>query len=425
VTGTGQQKARSSDTASFRLTDSISLGVLAETFHRDLLDEVLSETGRHEERLRRLPAHVMMRYCMAMCLFSDDSYEEVMRKLVGNLKDLRSWEDNWDIPSASALTQARQRLGYEPVQLLFDKVAAPVAGRGTKGAWLGSRRLMAIDGFSFDVPDTPANAEEFGRSKSGNRDSAFPKVLGVGLGECGTHAIVGAEFGPYNTAEVKLASRLLKYLEPGMLVMADRGFYGFQLWRDAAATGADLLWRCSSAVELPVIEPLDDGSYRSLLLHPRSERPRRDKLIAQARAGATLSEDSVIPVRVIEYEITDRRGGTAELICLITTILDHRDCPAVELAAAYHERWEFETTLDELKTHQRGSGRILRSQSPKMVLQEVWAFLLVHYAIRKLMCRAADEADVDVDRISFIRTLRLVRRHVTGQADFSPSHEKA
>lgn len=151
----------------------------------------------------------MVRFCIAMCLFFDDDYEETMRKLVGSLKSMDSWRDNWTIPSTSAITQARQRLGVEPLRELFERAAVPVAGRGTRGAWLGSRRMMAIDGFMLDVPDTKENAEEFGRRTNGTKSSAFPQVLAVALGECGSHAIVGAAFGPCNGDERNLAEQLL------------------------------------------------------------------------------------------------------------------------------------------------------------------------------------------------------------------------
>jgi hypothetical protein len=179
----GQIKESGNDATAVRLTDRISLGVLAEAFPRDVIEDVLSETGRREQRSRLLPAHVMMRFCQAMCLFFDDDYEEVMRKLVGSLKSMSSWRDNWTVPSTSAIAQARQRLGADPLRVLFEKAAVPVARRGTKGAWLGSRRLMAIDGFKVDVPDTADNVAEFGRNSNGKKASAFPQVLAVVLGE--------------------------------------------------------------------------------------------------------------------------------------------------------------------------------------------------------------------------------------------------
>jgi Insertion element 4 transposase N-terminal/Transposase DDE domain len=364
----------------------------------------------------------MMRFCVAMCLFYDDDYEEVMRKLVGSLQEMGSWRDAWTVPTTSAITQARQRLTDEPLQEVFNRIATPVAGRATTGAWCGSRRLMAIDGFMLDVPDTEANVEQFGRLDSGDKASAFPQVRVLTLDECGSHASVAASFGPCRVDERMLLTDILGAFAPDMLVIADRNFYSFQAWQHARATGADLLWRVSSTVTLPVIEALPDGSYRSVVINPKITGVRRRKLVDQIRQGDAVRADSAIPVRVVEYEIPDREGnGTGELICLITSILDPSEVTAIELAAAYHERWENETAYREKKTYLRRSGRVLRSQSPTLIRQEIWSLLLAHYAVRTLMCRAADEAGLDPDQLSFTRSLRVIRRQVTNQADFSPS----
>jgi len=404
-----------------RLTDRISIGVLARVVPRDVVDEVLAETRRAEKRARLLPARVVVYFTMAMCLFFDDDYEEVMRRLVGTLRWLGSWRAEWKVPTTGAISQARVRLGAAPLKLLFERVAVPVAGLGTKGAWLGSRRLMAVDGFYLDVADTADNEAEFGRSTNGPKSAAYPQAQVVALAECGTHAVVAAAIGGCNSDERSLAAPLLDACEPGMLLTADRNFYSFDLWHRALATGADLLWRVNSLLTLPVIKSLPDGSYLSLLIDPKIPVAKRGPLIAAARAGKTLNVATARPVRVIEYSIADsEENGPGELICLITTILDHTDTAAIELATAYHQRWEIENTFDEIKTHQRGDKRVLRSKLPELVKQEIWALLLTHYAIRTLMTEAADEADVDPDRLSFIRTLRVIRRQVTDQADFSP-----
>jgi Insertion element 4 transposase N-terminal/Transposase DDE domain len=404
-----------------RLTDRISLGVLAEAFPRDVIEDVLTETRRREQRSRLLPAHVVVRFCQAMCLFFDDDYEEVMRKLVGSLKSMSSWRDNWTVPSTSAITQARQRLGADPLRVLFEKTAVPVARRGTKGAWLGSWRLMAIDGFTVDVPDTDANAAEFGRNSNGKKASAFPQVLAVVLGECGSHAITGAALGLCNSDERVVAKQITSRVEPDMLVTADRNFYGFGLWAQFRQTGADLLWRVNANLGLPVLRWLPDGSYLSLIYSPKVRGRGRDQLLRHASEGAEIDPGEAQVVRVVEYDIPDREGsGADEIICVITSILDPAEATAKELAAAYHERWECENLIDEVKTHQRGPARVLRSKSPEMVRQEIWALLLTHYGIRHLMCNAADEIGEDPDRLSFMRSLRVIRRHITGQADFSP-----
>jgi hypothetical protein len=406
---------------SVRLTDRISLGVLAEIVPRDVVEDVLTETGRREQRTRLLPAHVMVRFCMAMCLFFGEDYEEVMRKLVGMLRSMGSWRDSWRVPSTSAITQARKRLGVEPLRVLFERTAVPVARRGTKGAWLGSRRLMAIDGFMLDVPDESQNVEEFGRKTNGSKASAFPQVLTVVLGECGSHAVIGAAFEGCNGSERALTEQLLPRVEADMLVTADRNFYSFSLWGKFREIGADLLWRMKANVELPTLTWLSDGSYLSLAINPKIRGSRRERLIQRARTGASIDASEAYRVRVVEYNIPDREGnGTNEIMCVMTSILDPAQGTAEELAAAYHERWECENLIDEIKTHQRGPAKVLRSKSPDMVRQEIWALLLTHYAIRSLMCRAADEIGEDPDRLSFMRSIRVIRRHIVGQADFSP-----
>jgi hypothetical protein len=410
-----------SGSAGRRLTDAISLGVLADVLPRDLIEEVLNETGRREQRVRLLPAHVVVRFCQAMCLFYEDDYEEVMRKLVGSLRDMHSWSDSWHVPSASAISQARRRLGPEPLRELFERVAVPLAGYGTKGAWLRSRRLVALDGFVLDVPDTAGNVEAFGRIHTGKQQGSYPQVRVVGLGECGSHAIIDAAMAGCRVGEETLAPDVLRSLEPDMLLLADRGFYSYDLWRQASETGAALLWRVSSTLTLPVAVELSDGSYLSVVFRTGLGQHHRKALIESVEAGDPVHPVQAMVVRVVEYDIPDRpRQEQRGTVRLITTILEPGDTPAIELAGAYHERWEIEGIFDELKTHQRGPGRVLRSQSPDLVEQEVWSLLLTHYAIRALMCRAADEADADPDRLSFMRSLRLVRRHVTGQADFSP-----
>ncbi|MEV6537340.1 IS4 family transposase, partial [Streptomyces sp. NPDC051639] len=392
-----------------RLMDRVGIGVLTRLVDRDLVDEVLAETGRAEKRSRLPPARVVVYYVMALCLFFSESYEEVVRLLVSGLRFLGTWRKEWTVPTSSAISQARRRLGPEPLKLLFERVALPCAQRGTQGAWLGRWRLMAIDGFVLDVPDTPANDAEFGRSGGTRNPAPFPQVKIVGLGECGTHAIVAARLAPWRTDEGTLARDLVADFESGMLVTADRGFYAYRLWEEAAATGADLLWRMPDGPHLPVVRPLKDGSYESFLLDPKVRGRRATQ---RHRGSARIEEPSGILVRVVEYEVTNR-DGKGEIFCLITTIMDPDEASSAELAAAYAERWEFESSLDEIKTHQRGRGSVLRSKSPDMIEQEIWALLLTHYAVRHLMCEAADQADIDPDRLSFIRSLRVIRRQIT------------
>ena len=403
-----------------RLTDWISLGVLASAVPRDAVDEAIAAAGRGARRSDgKLPPHVMVYFAMALALFAEEDYEEVAARLTETLASWGCWDDSWGVPTSGGITQARQRLGSEPLELLYDRVAGPVAGLLTSGAFLRDWRLMAIDGFELDVPDTPANAAAFGYASGENR-SAFPKVRVVTIGECGSHAKIAAQIGPVGgkgSSEQALARRLFPRLEEDWLLIADRGFCNWPDWQAAAATGAALLWRVKSDLRLPVLELLPDGSYASVVVRPAVHDKARSKLIAAARAGERLDPGQAARVRVIEYQIPDRDGdGTGELIALITTITDPAHASAAELALAYCQRWEEETGNDQLKTSLRGPGKVLRSKSPGMVRQEIYGYLLTHYAISALICRAATEAGIDPDRVKFLRTVRIIRRRAAGPA---------
>lgn len=398
-----------------RLSDYLSLGVISRIYRRDLVDEVIAETRSKEKRDRLLPARLVVYYVIALALFFGDAYEEVMRRMVGGLRFVSAWERHWHVPTPSALCQARQRLGEAPLRRLFERTAAPLATPATIGAWLHRWRLMAIDGVTLDVPDTPDNEAAFGRPSSRTgQGGAFPQVRVVGLGECGTHAVIAAEPGPISTGERELAHTLLADLDGEMLVIFDRGFYSYDFFTAAAQTGADLLFRVTATLKLPVLERLPDESYLSAVTPKGISTPTT---LGEAQWRAAKRQ--AIIVRVVEYQITDR--DSAEVYRLITTITDWQAALAPDLAAAYHQRWEFEIALDEIETHQIAHSRVLRSKSPEMVRQEIWGILLAHYAIRALMVEAAHDADIDPDRLSFIRSLRVIRREADGSADFPPS----
>lgn len=399
---------------SSRFTDGIGIGVLSRLFHRDLIDDVLRESGRSGRRNRLLPGRVVVYFVLALCLFFDDAYEEVLRKLVNGLKFLGSWRGEWHVPTSSALSQARARVGAAPLAALFDRVAVPIARPGTTGAWFHGWRVMAVDGVVLDVPDTAENLAAFGTSGGHAQDGPYPQVRLVGLGECGTHAIVAARFDSWAVVERTLFRRLFAAFTPDMLVLCDRGFYGYELWRDAAATGAQLLWRLKNDLKIPVLQVLPDGSYLSELV------PREMKNALRRGHRRAIPDEVRIPVRVLEYGLTNR-DGTAEVIKVMTTILEPDTASAVELAALYQQRWEFELTLDEVETHQMPASRLLRSKTPELVRQEIWALLLVHYAVRSFMREAADDVGDDVDHLSFMRAIRVIRRQVHNQAGFSPS----
>lgn len=425
----------------------MSVGVLVDAVPRDAVDEAVAACGVRERRSDgKLPAHVAAYLTLGLSLFPDDDYEEVAAKVTGSLDRFGCWNASWSVPTASAITQARKRLGRDVFGELFERTCGPVAGDtsptagraalGTaRGSFLRGWRLLAIDGFELDMPDTPANAAEFGYAGSGDNRSAFPKARVVALCECGTHAFLAAEIGPIGgkgAGEKTLAQRLYPRLRGDELLTADRGFYSWAAWDTAAATGAALLWRAPTQLALPVIRVLPDGTYLSVVMDSTIRGRRREKILSAARAGHDLAEhpDAIgsngLPVarlvRIIEYDVPDRAGnGTGELIALITTITDPADASAEELTAAYHQRWEQETGHDQLKTHLRGPGKVLRSRLPELVYQEIWAYLIVHHAISALIAKASAAADLDPDRISFAKALRLIRRTATGTADIPPS----
>src|ERR1017187_4906362 len=305
-----------------RLTDWVSLGVLAAFVPRDAVDDAVAAAGKQARRSDgKLPPHVMVYLVMALALFADDDYEEVAARLTETLTAWGCWDDSWSVPTSGGITQARQRLGYEPLKALFCEVAVPVAEELTAGAFLGPWRLMAIDGFEWDAPDTKENAAAFGFSGPGADDAG----------------------------------------RPGQALME------------------------------------------------------------AARAGKDRDEDQARCVRVAGYEVPDREGdGKGEVIALVTTITGMTAAPAPLLAEAYAQRWEHETGNAQLKTYLRGPGRVLRSKSPDMVRQEIYGYLLTHYALSALICRAATEAGIDPDRVKFKRTVRIVRRRAADPAAFPP-----
>ena len=388
-----------------RLSDLVSVGLLTRVFPPSVVDAVIEECGRTEQRSRTLTARVTTYFAIGMALNADGSYEDVFAQLTDGLSWSSGWSQSWSAPTKSAIFQARSRLGSEPVQELFRRVAHPVAVADTPGCWLAGRRIVAIDGSCLDVADTPENADHFGRpASSRGEQSAFPQARLVALAECGTHALFDAAVGPCTVSERELANDLLDRLEAGMLLLADRGFYGFQAWTRAAATGADLLWRVKSTLSPRHLETLEDGSWLARII-PTSGTQRQHR--------------TPLTVRVIDYTLDDRRDNP-EQYRLLTTILDPAEAHAQDLALAYAQRWEIENTFDELKTHQRGPRQVLRSKSPPLVQQEIWGHLCCHYAIRTLMVDAARAGPHDPDRVSFVAALRVTRRSLS-HSSFSPS----
>jgi len=395
--------------AGSRITDYISLGVIAKVFPLEKVHGVLQRTGRASVRERDLPAHVVVYYVIALALYMRSSYREVLRCLLEGVQWLLDPSSALKVAGKSGISQARSRLGAEPVKELYKAVVAPIAGRHTKGAWYCHWRLVSLDGSTLDVADTAENEAAYGRPGASRGSTAFPKIRFVGLLENGTHVLWSARMAPYATHEIKLAQEVVPALQKGMLCLADRFFPSYQLWQVAARTGADLLWRTRQNARLDVDQRLPDGSYLSRIYAATSDRRKRRQAIV---------------VRAIDYCLQDVPGAEP-VYRLLTTILDPRQAPAEELAALYHERWEIETALDELKTHLRGAQIVLRSKTPELVEQEFYGLLMAHFAIRGLMHEAALRADEDPDRLSFLHTVRVVQRRLPRWAALPPSAEKS
>src|SRR5229473_2052833 len=394
--------------AGSRITDYISLGVVAKFFPREKVDAILERAGRTSVRERDLPAHVVVYYVIALALYMRSSYREVLRCLLEGVQWLLDPSASIKVAGKSGISQARSRLGPEPVKALYEAVVAPIAQAQTKGAWYRQWRLMSLDGSTLDVADEAANEEAFGRPGASRGSSAYPQIRFVCLVENGTHVLFGSQMADYGTGEITLAKAVLASLQPGMLCLADRQFFGFELWNLARQTGADLLWRIKKNMRLGCEKRLPDGSYLSQI-YPSEQDWRR--------------KTNGVQVRVIDYCL-DGVADAEPIYRLVTTILDHAKAPAAQLAALYHERWEIETALDELKTHLRGAKIVLRSKTPDLVRQEFYGLMMAHFAIRSLMHEAALKADEDPDRLSFVHAVHVVQRRMARYVAISPSAEE-
>lgn len=390
-----------------RITDYISLGVITKTFPMTTVRSVLAAHEKASVRQRDLPAHVVVYYVIGLALYMQASYREVLRCMLEGLQWLLDPSAAIKVAGKSGISQARTRLGWEALRHLHDDVVRPIAVRATQGAWYRQWHLVSLDGSTLDVADEQANEAAFGRPGSSRGGSAYPQIRFVALVENGTHVLFGGQMAGYGTGEVTLAKAVLAGLQKGMLCLADRQFFGFALWRLACGTGGDLLWRIKRNLRLACDKRLPDGSYLSRI-YP-SERDWRH-------------QTNGVVVRVVDYRL-EGVVDAEPIYRLVTTLLDHEAAPAQELAALYHERWEIETALDELKTHLRGAKIVLRSKTPDLVRQEFYGLMMAHFAIRSLMHEAALKADVDPDRLSFLHAVRIVRRKLSSFSAIPPSAE--
>lgn len=398
---------------------ALRLGVLTREISPELVDAVVEQTGRCEQRRRLLPAATVVYFVLGLCLFSGagsmvpPGYRSVMRWLSNGLRHLNGGQ----LATSSALTKARQRLGAQPLQLLFTRLRGPLGSPDTAGVFAFGLLLVAWDGTGLDLADTPQNEEAFGRLQGGS-----PQIRLLTLIECGTHAVIDAAYAGIRVAsEHVLARQVLCSLHAGMLLMGDRNFPGHELWRLATDTGADLLWRIKKNLIFVPITVLPDGSFISIMPEP-AEGIRQSKALAHGKDLPRPPAGHL--VRIVEYLVTVRAsdGSTrTEPFRLVTTILDCELAPAAALAALYRERWEIENSYQELKTRLRGAEFILRSKSPELVRQELYALLTVYQALCRLRAEAALAAGIDPDRISFTVTLRVARAEVTNQAAATPA----
>jgi len=396
-----------------RITDHISLGVIAKFFPLERINSVLTATGRASKRQRDLPGHVVIYYVIALALYMQVSYREVLRCLLEGIRWLQGPNGHIKVTGKSGISQARKRVGSEPLQVLHDELVGPIAVRGskrtTKGAWYRTWRLVSLDGSTLDVADTKENELAFGRPKASRGQSGFPQIRLVSLVENGTHVLFGSRMAGYYTGEITLTREVIGFLRKGMMCLADRNFFGYKLWKQAQETGADLLWRVKKNLKLPCLRRFRDGSYMSRIYASDKDR-RHDK--------------DGIDVRVIEYTL-EGVPDAEPIYRLITTILIPREAPAKELAALYHDRWEIENAFDEFKTHLRGAKIVLRSKRPELVIQEFYGFMMAHFAIRGIMHEAALRANEDPDRLSYVHSVRVIRRKLISFAAFPPSGQES
>jgi len=360
---------------------------------------VLTQTGRHSQRIRRLPATTVVWLVIAIGIWTDLDLPALFRQVAGTLRSLLLVMSADPPPCKAALSQARTRLGACCLRQLFVRTAAPIAVDRTRGAFYKGLRLMAIDGVTFDIPDTPGNVAAFGRPKTRRNgepvDGGYPQIHAIFLCETGTHLIVEAFVKRAKKSEYPMAGSLLRKVPPHSLVLWDRGFYGYSSLLQAQRRNVHVVGRVADRVVFETVRTLDDGSFLATIYPTGSDRRRRTNGLL---------------VRVIEYTFDDpHRPGHGQRHRLVTTLLDANTHSATQLVVLYHQRWEIEIGNDELKTHQLNRPVDLRSRTPCGVLQELYGILLAYNAVRSFMHEAALSIDIDPRRLSFIHAVRVLR----------------
>ena len=387
-----------------RLADYLTVGYLALNCPLQNVKDVLEACGVQTRKQRDIPREVLVYFVMAMCLYPRVAYEEVLRLVIEGLRRVYGDRVAEAEVTKAAISQGRARLGWEAMRELFERQVDVLAHGHTKEAWYRGWRVMSIDGSTLAVPDEKANAEAFGYPGGGRGDAAFPQIRFVALAESGTHTLCKAVMDGCKVSEHALARQLFPAFKPDMLVIADRLFYGYDMWREAVSTQAKLLWRVRSNLRLPREQILEDGSYLSTVYASDLDRRHR-------RNG--------MQVRVIEYALEGVLNAEP-LYRLVTNILDFSDGPAKELAALYHRRWKIEVMLDEVKTHLRDEKKVLRSKTPDLVRQEFYGLMLTHAAIRRLMYEAAEHSRQRAEDLSFVHAVRVLHRRLPEAAAIPP-----
>jgi len=381
--------------------DMAGLGVLDTEFPIHEVQEILRATKRESKRTRKLPASLMVYYAIALGLMCSVGARQILRHLLDHVRE-NDGPVAGPLATEAAITKARQRLGSEPLVKLFARFVRPLAQKWLASAWFGSWRVVSLDGTTLRILDTDANHERFGRPSSKRGTTAYPQIRLVGLLENGTRILFAIATGAYASGENTLAREVVARLSKGMLCLADRGFFGYELWDQAVATGTDLLWRVKSTLNLGPLEKLADGSYLGRLGRRGNKKP----------------------IRVIKFTLTFKTGK-CEHYRLITTILDPRRASATDLARLYAKRWTIETVFDELKVRIGGPKLLLRSATPDLVEQDVYGLLLAHFGVRHEMLGAAREQGFDPEELSFANALHVIIRRLPEMVSFSPSAEAA
>lgn len=346
---------------------------------------ILRKARRRQRHCKRLPGWFMVWFMVTMGLYVRDDYVQIYRWLQANA----------DAPGRSTICMARQSLGVAPMRLLHFAIVRLLAQLDTPGAFYRSMRLMAIDGFVVDLPDRAELARVFGRPKGGRTAGAFPQARVLGLCEIGTHVIWRHLIKPIRCGEVTMADTLLRYVQEDMLLLWDRGFLSYRNLAQVLERRGHLLARIKSNLIFKPLRTFADGSYLANMYQSSWDRDHD-------RNGIT--------VRIIKYTFNDPgRPGSGQEHRLLTTLLHPSKDPAKTLIELYHQRWEIELAIDELKTHQQDGRTVLRSETPAGVIQEIEGLLLAHYVVRTVMFEAAQTEEIDPRRLSFTATLKILR----------------